>query len=118
MIELTPGMRIGAFHSCTEETLLLLGYGVYEGDEIPPEEILCPEVGVPFLLQLPIPKLRLDDGRVVWGCELWWNTELEVKRLEAGRQVVKPKLESLRALAKKAWEKANNQLDADEEALP
>lgn len=111
------GMRVGVFHSLTDKTLALLGYGVYEGNEIPPEDILAPE-GPLALLGLPIPKLRLDDGTVVWGCEIWWNTEASVKAFEEGRQIVKPKLESIRKHARDAWKKANDDLDAEEEALP
>lgn len=113
-----PGARIGAFHSLTESTLLLLGYGVYEGDEIPPENIIAPEIGPPALLALAIPKLRLDDGTILWGCECWWNYEATVKALELDRQIVRPKLESIREKAAEAWKKANDALDAEEEALP
>jgi len=114
----TPGMRVGVFYSCTETTLALLGYGVYEGEEIPPEDILMPEVGPPALVGLALPKLRLDDGQVAWGCEIWWEREAYVKTLEEGRQIVKPKLESLRSHARKLWKEANAKLDTDEEALP
>ena len=38
----TIGMRVGVFHSCTKDTLLLFGYGVYEADEVPPEGIFGP----------------------------------------------------------------------------
>lgn len=113
------GMRVGVFHSMNEKTIALLGYGVYEGDEIPPEDILAPEIGPPALLALAMPKLRLDDGTVVWGCEAWWHAEDAVKVLAMPpRQIVKPKLESIRAHAQAAWKKANEALDDQEEALP
>ena len=112
-----PGMRVGVFHSMTEKTLALLGYGVYEGEEIPPDDILSTE-GPPAIVGMPIPKLRLDDGTVVWGCEVWWNDEANVKAMEEGRQIVKPKLASIRKHAQDAWKKANEDLDAEEEALP
>lgn len=112
-----PGMRVGVFHSCTETSLLLLGYGIYEGDEVPPEDILAP-YGPPALLHQAIPKMRLDDDTVVWGCEIWWNDEAAVKALETGRTIVHPKLDSIRAKAAEAWAKANQELDDQEEALP
>lgn len=113
-----PGMRVGVFHSMSAETLALLGYGVYEGDEVPPLEILAAEIGPPALLNMALPKLRLDDGTVVWGCEAWWQDEASVKKLESDHQIIRPKLASIREHAQAAWKKANAQLDAEEEALP
>lgn len=112
-----PGLRVGVFHSMTDETLLLLGFGIYEGDEIPPEDILAP-YGPPALLHQAIPKLRLDDGTVVWGCECWWHAEETVLGYKASRTVVRPKIDSIRQKAREAWEKANKQLDQEEERLP
>ena len=117
MNEPKPGMRVGAFHSCSDSVLLLLGYGVYEGEETPPMDILMPEVGQPALVGLRLPKLALDDGTVLWGCEVWWETESYVKELEPGRLVVHPKIEDIRALAKERWAEANAKLDQDEETL-
>ena len=113
-----PGMRVGVFHSLTEQTLALLGYGVYEGDEVPPESIIAPIIGKPALIGLAVPKLRLDDGTVVWGCEVWWNDEGSVKKLELERQIIRPKLASIREHALAAWEKANEDLDDVEDTLP
>lgn len=111
-------MRVGVFYGCSDSTLLLLGYGVYEGDEIPPEDILAAEIGPPALIQLAVPKLRLDDGTVVWGCECWWNHEDLVKGLAQDRQIIYPKLASVREKAKAAWDKANKTAEEEEERLP
>ena len=109
------GIRVGIFHSCTEQTLLLFGYGVYEADEVPPEGILG-QAGPMHLVGLPTPKLRLDDGTIIWGCEAWWAPEAEVKALfEAGRNIVRPKLASLREKRMAEWDKACRDLDAAEE---
>ncbi len=49
-------------------------YGTYEGEEIPPEDD-----SKGWLYKLVVeaqhenPKIRLDDGRIVWGCECWWK---------------------------------------------
>ncbi len=112
-----PGLRIGAFYSCDEQTLGLYGYGVYEGDEVPPEGIFSSE-GPLTLVGIPVPKLRLDDGTVIWGCECWWNDEATVKAWAEGRQIIRPKIESVRQKAKEAWELANTALDEAEKDLP
>lgn len=69
------GDRIGAILGTTSDdrTLQYLGVGTYQGDHIPPKEIGG------FNLGLPNPKLVLDNGDVVWGCECWWGTEKGIK---------------------------------------
>lgn len=66
-----------------------LGYGTYQGDqERPPEGIGGFNIG------LPGPKIVLDNGDVVWGCECWWGSaqgikeQLEIYRA-SGFEVVK-----------------------------
>jgi hypothetical protein len=117
MDSLVVGMRVGVFHSCEKKTLALLGYGTYEGEEVPPEGILG-QVGPLNILGWFTPKLKLDDGTVIWGCEAWWGPEPEIKAMEQGRQIVKPKIESLRKKRLEDWEKACKELDEAEEALP
>ena len=113
----TIGMRVGVFHSCTKDTLLLFGYGVYEADEVPPEGIFGPS-GPMSTLEMPLPKLRLDDGLIIWGCEAWWCPEAEVQAMAQGREVIRPKIESQRKKNLEAWEKACHDLDEIEENLP
>lgn len=72
------GDRIGALLSATKDEVKLLGYGVYVGDEVPVTAMgmlaeMCREVNHAN------PKLVLDSGKVVWGCECWWGDEAEVR---------------------------------------
>lgn len=53
----------------------LFGYGVYEGEFVPPAEIN----EVFNDLQIPNPRLKLDSGQTVWGCECWWGDEEQFK---------------------------------------
>ena len=69
-----PGMRVGAILGGDNKVVKFLGYGVYEGDEIPDAAAagfadMCRDAGVTN------PKIRLDNGDVVWGCECWWGPE-------------------------------------------
>jgi hypothetical protein len=73
------GDRVGALLSAKGDTVKLLGYGVYVGDEVPDEEAgglgaMVREAGVKN------PKILLDNGQVVWGCECWWGDEEVVKK--------------------------------------
>jgi len=54
----------------------LLGFGEHVGDAVP--DVDAGGVG-PFLHDMGIrnPKIVLDDGTVVWGCECWWGPEEE-----------------------------------------
>ena len=67
------GARIGAILGSDDKTVKLLGYGVYEGDFVPPETTGGFNTG------RPNPRLKLDSGKVVWGCECWWGSEAKMK---------------------------------------
>lgn len=78
------GDRIGAVISASAETksVEFAGYGVYIGDEIPPE-------GIQFMgldlheMKRENPRLDLDNGQVIWGCQCWWgDLDTVAKQLE------------------------------------
>ena len=75
------GRRVGAILKADENTVHLLGYGTYEGDEVP---------GTGFLHEANItnPKIKLDDGRVVWGYQCWWGDEEATKKSIGNREVI------------------------------
>jgi hypothetical protein len=77
------GARVGAVQSANETTVKLYGYGVYEGEEIPPKEVdeFLFEIG------LPNPKITLDNGNTVWGGQCWWGSEEKVKRIIGDRKI-------------------------------
>lgn len=92
------GDRIGAIMRSEEKKVYSLGFGTYLGDEVPPKEIGGFNVG------LPNPKLQLDTGQVVWGCECWWGTEEGMKRRlhkweEAGFEIITVDIDAERARA-------------------
>jgi hypothetical protein len=75
------GTRVGAIKSANETTVYLFGYGVYEGDEVPPTGLMN-ELGVKN------PKIVLDNGKVIWGYQSWWGPEEEVRRMIGSREVI------------------------------
>lgn len=80
------GDRIGAVLSAKDGIVKLFGYGVYAGDEVPPRDggwmaEALHDVGATN------PKLVLDDGQIVWGCQCWWGREAATKERFAGYQV-------------------------------
>ncbi len=70
------GDRIGAIlDSDYPDVVRLIGYGTYQGEHVPPVEI------GDYNLGRPQPKLVMDDGQIVWGCECTWGTEEKIKEL-------------------------------------
>jgi hypothetical protein len=61
------GMRVYAIIDGNAQKVRLLGFGVYEGDHPAP-------AGSP-LAGIPNPRIRLDNGDVVWGFQCWWGAE-------------------------------------------
>lgn len=97
----TPiGSRVGAILGADEDVVKFLGYGVYEGDEVPDENA----VGFgPILREMkrPNPKIKLDSGKVVWGCECWWGPEEATKKkLERYANVVETDIDEARRQTK------------------
>jgi hypothetical protein len=76
------GERVGAILGSGDKTVQFLGYGVYEGDFIPVEAV----GGMADVLRevkIENPRIKLDNGSVVYGCECWWGPETAIKsRLE------------------------------------
>jgi hypothetical protein len=84
------GDRFGAIQKTDEKTVYLFGYGVYVGDEVPPAD-LKGERGMMSMLheaKVDNPKIKLDDGTFVYGCECWWGSEEKVKESIRGRKII------------------------------
>ena len=65
------GERVGVILGWTPDepkVIKFLGYGIYDGD-LP---------GGP-LGSYPNPRITLEKGGVIWGCECWWGSEEEIK---------------------------------------
>jgi len=75
-----PGERVGAIISADPETktVTFAGYGVYIGDEIPPEGVTIMGIDL-HKLQRPNPRINLDTGKTIWGCQCWWGSENRIK---------------------------------------
>ena len=77
----TPGERVGAIFGAdpARKAVEFFGYGVYVGDEVPPEEA-GGFGGIVRAAGHTNPKILLDNGDVVWGCECWWGPEPAIRR--------------------------------------
>ena len=95
MSPLKEGERVGAI-AYTEvqegkKVIYMYGYGTYAGYHTPPESVTF--MGMPLTNN---PKIELDNGKVVWGCECWWGSEEEVKKWCEGKEVIELDIEEER----------------------
>ncbi len=77
--------RVFAILKSTPEEVFLLGEGNLLGDEIPPAE-----GGMLDLLnelEIANPKIQLDNGNIVWGCQCWWGSIEKLESKVGGRIV-------------------------------
>ena len=99
-MRIKQGDRVGAVESATDDTVNFFGWGFYEGDEVPDEQ------AAGFLAEAARehgntnPKILLDSGKVVWGCECWWGSEERVQKMIGDREVVEVDIDEARARAK------------------
>lgn len=72
------GERVGAIlgRDDATKTVKFFGYGIYEGDEVPPSH-----VNPPLNSGNPNPKILLESGKVVWGCESWWGPVARIEKM-------------------------------------
>lgn len=64
--------RVLAIIACENGAVYSLGEGNYVGDFPLPDEIVK-LFKAPSYDGRPIPKIELDNGDVVWGCECYWS---------------------------------------------
>ncbi len=70
--------RVIAIRNADKNDVNIYGYGEMVGEE-----------PCPYLFDIPNPKIVLDSGEVVWGCECWWgNAEKFEKEQLCGRRIV------------------------------
>ena len=80
------GIRVGAMRSADKENVYLYGWGVYEGDFVP-EEAAGIMAQIARDSGRTNPRIRLDDGSVIYGCECWWGPAVEVEASIQGREI-------------------------------
>ena len=80
--------RVLAISHCEGNTCWIYGYGEYVGDFIPKEAVgFMAELGREH--KRPNPKIVLENGKVVYGCECWWgDAEKAEKEIIKGRKII------------------------------
>ena len=77
------GERVGAILGQNEEeqTCKFFGYGIYEGDFVLDENVKGHIADMMRELKIENPRIRLDTGKFVYGCECWWGSEKEIQEM-------------------------------------
>ena len=86
------GDRIGALLGAMGSQVRVFGFGVYAGEEVPTRAVGT-LAEVLRSTKFPNPKLVLDSGQVVYGCECWWGPQDIVKARIAEREARGDKIE-------------------------
>ena len=97
------GDRVGAVSHSDGKVTYLFGYGTYDGDVVPPPGVQAMGIEL-HELGVANPKITLDSGKVVWGCECWWGTEAAVRKRLSGFDIVAVDIDESRANAARASE--------------
>ncbi len=103
------GDRVGAILGSSGREVHLLGYGRYEGRARLGTEAVGALASILRLLDRRNPRIRLDNGTVVWGCECWWGSERAVHErirrwARQGRVIIRADIEEVRARYPKSQE--------------
>ena len=90
------GERVGAILGSNDDgSLSFLGYGVYEGDFIPEEAVGWMAEAIRGTNTMN-PRIRLDSGKVVYGCECWWGSESAVRKQLSNCKVIETDIDQVR----------------------
>jgi len=97
------GDRVIAISHSEGDKVFIFGFGKYVGDEIPVTAGGWMGDGLREN-QMTNPKIVLDNGKVVWGCECWWGDEEGMRKSLADKILVEIDIEE----ARKDAEQSNN----------
>jgi len=70
------------------DNIYFLGFGVYEGDEVPGEDVAGMMGSLLRMREQKNPKLVLDNGDSIWGCECYWGPTDQFRSFSNMRKIV------------------------------
>ncbi len=87
------GSYVGAVRELNSHTTYLYGFGTYEGNfQVGEDDGPQPKGKAAEIVQEKgalIPRIRLDNGQVIWGCECIWGPDQEIKARMKNTTVVR-----------------------------
>jgi hypothetical protein len=70
-----PGDRVVAIQGVSGKSVRIYGLGTFEGEHPIADEATGFFAEAARAAGLTNPRIKLDSGKTVWGCECWWAPE-------------------------------------------
>jgi hypothetical protein len=74
------GTRVGAIFNTDSQKVYFYGYGKYMGTSIPKEAVGL-RANILRQEKRKIPKIKLDNGEIVYDCECWFGPKEKIQRI-------------------------------------
>lgn len=91
----TEDTRVGCILESNDKEVKFLGYGKLVGAEIPHDKVVGFGERIRKAKQKN-PKIILDSGKDVFGCECWWNDEEVIKKRMKGLIIIDVDIDEVR----------------------
>lgn len=95
------GDKIFAATHADGDHVYFLGFGIYKGTEIPGEDVVGMMGSLLRMREQENPKLVLDSGEVIYGCECYWGPADQFRSFSNMRKVVQVTVAEFREAANK-----------------
>ena len=107
------GSRVGAIAGKNEDKVDFFGFGVYEGDfKIENDDVYMMGIQMSSL-DVENPKIKLDNGDIVYGCECWWGPEDQIKQVLDGMEINNITVSDYRKRAKEVSKESTEESTED-----
>lgn len=111
------GARVGAILGASDKTVQLIGYGTYLGEQVVEEGTLGLMGQIMHQKGMKNPKIQLDKGGHVYGCECWWGSEEAIKaRVAKFEEVIEIDMNAIREEYNDGAEAVEEGSDGDSES--
>ncbi len=94
-----PGDKIFAVTHGDDDNIYFLGFGVFEGEEIPEEGTVGMMASLLRMREQKNPKLVLDNGDSIWGCECYWGPADQFRSFANMRKIISTNVAEYREAA-------------------
>ncbi len=79
--------RVTAAICMKDGKALIAGHGNYVGDVVPPPGVALMGIEL-HAMGRANPKIELDNGNVIWGCQCWWGSEEAMAEKLEGHEII------------------------------
>jgi hypothetical protein len=89
------GDRVVAVFESADNIVKIFGEGIYDGDFVP-YEAAGNMAKMLSELDMKNPRIRLDNGKIVYGCECWWSSVDKFKEQTKNMTIVQVDIDEMR----------------------